>query len=211
MRQKPTRDLYAYWNGLRGERAAPERAEVDPAALGSMLGDTFMLEVDAARRYPMRISATWLNRLFDCQLRGRSFIDLCRAQERVQMARLCATVSDDTVAIVAGLTAAPAGEAPVSLEMLLLPLRHRGKTHARIIGTIVPAGVASWEGLVPVAHVALVSMRIVDARGAGRLGREPSGHGERRLLSLASLADCAPVARRGHLSLYQGGKASCAP
>lgn len=211
MRQKATRDLYDYWNDLRGERAAPERAEVDPAALGPMLGDIFMLEIDQARRYPVRISATRLNRLFDCQLRGRSFIDLWRVQERAQMARLCATVSDDTVAVVAGLTAAPDGEAPVHLEMLLLPLRHRGKTHARILGTMVPAGTVSWQGLVPVAQLSLASMRIVDARSAGRPMPGPATHGERRLLSMASLAGCAPVARRGHLSLYQGGKASGAP
>lgn len=208
MRQQPTRDLYAYWNELRNERAAPERVDFDPVAIRGLLGTTFMLEVDAAATYPVRVSSTSINNLFDRELRGNSFVDLFAAHERGQVTRLCATISDDTVAVVAGLQGGPDGETPASLEMLLLPLRHRGKTHARIVGAIVAAASPAWLGLVAIAHLSLCSMRIVipDASASRDPQRAQVIRRDSRMQFPGDHLFAAPLVRRGHLSLYQGGK-----
>ena len=55
MKLAASRELFAYWCGLRGARSAPERDDVDPGAIRGVLADTFILEHDAARGFPLRI------------------------------------------------------------------------------------------------------------------------------------------------------------
>ena len=64
MRQAATRELFDYWNRLRGERGAPERSEVDLAAISKLLADTFLLEIDVAHRFPFLMSGSRVNALF---------------------------------------------------------------------------------------------------------------------------------------------------
>ena len=44
MKHPSNRELFEYWNERRGTRLAPERADIDPAAIRKVLGDTFVLE-----------------------------------------------------------------------------------------------------------------------------------------------------------------------
>ena len=46
MKHPSNRELFDYWNERRGERLAPERADIEPGAIRQVLGDTFVLEVD---------------------------------------------------------------------------------------------------------------------------------------------------------------------
>jgi hypothetical protein len=49
----------------------------------------------------------------------------------------------------------------VDLEWLLLPLRHRGYNHVRLIGSIAPLTVPYWLGNSPVMTIALNGHRFV--------------------------------------------------
>ena len=49
MKHPSNRELFDYWNERRGERLAPERADIEPAAIRHVLGDTFVLEVERHR------------------------------------------------------------------------------------------------------------------------------------------------------------------
>ena len=42
MKHPSNRELFDYWNERRGERLAPERADIEPAAIRQVLGDTFV-------------------------------------------------------------------------------------------------------------------------------------------------------------------------
>ena len=42
MKHPSNRELFDYWNERRGERLAPERADIEPAAIRHVLGDTFV-------------------------------------------------------------------------------------------------------------------------------------------------------------------------
>jgi len=64
--------------------------------------------------------------------------------------------------VVATLTAAPQGDEPATLELLLLPLRHRGKGKARILGALSPIASPSWLGLRPALCLRMISMRFVE-------------------------------------------------
>ena len=203
MRQSATRELHSYWSGLRGERAAPERADVDPVAFRGVLPDTFMLEVDDARRFPVVLAGSRCNAIFGTGLKGSSFVDLFDAEDRCQIAGICSNVCDDAAPAVAGLKAAAVGGQALDLEMLLLPLRHRGKTHSRILGSFAPAGFPHWLGLVPVARLSLVSMRMIlpaetRRRGGGAERVPPGRAGDATARGFAS--------RRAAFAVVRGGR-----
>lgn len=162
MRHKATRELYDYWNGLRGDRLAPERGDIDPAAIRGVLADTFMLDVDLERGFPFRLAGTRVNALLDAEQKGRHFLDLWRFEERRNAAAIVMTVTDAARPVLAGVTAAPRGQEECVLEMLLLPLRHFGRTHARILGLIKPTHEVPWLGLLPIGPLSLRSLRIVE-------------------------------------------------
>jgi len=94
-----SQELHAYWSGLRGARSAPERAEIDPAAIRGVLADTFILELDESRGYPIRIAGTRTNLLFDRELKGAAFVDLWRKPDQLEIAAVLACVADEAVAV----------------------------------------------------------------------------------------------------------------
>ena len=166
MKHGVTRELFAYWSRLRGSRSAPERRDLDPAAIRGILRDTFILEVDsemAVPAYPIRLSGTRLNALFLQELKGCPLRAMWRPQERAALLELLATVSDERSPVVVGLRTGPEGHRPIDLELLLLPLRHHGRTHARILGSIAPIEVPSWLGLLPVQPFSITSHRLIGA------------------------------------------------
>jgi hypothetical protein len=167
MRQPATLELYTYWNLLRGARLSPEREEVDPQAIRHILADTMMLEADEDRTFPVCISGTRLNALFLGEQKGRAFIDLFAPAERQSAAAMILSMLNGAQPVVATLTAAPQGDEPATLELLLLPLRHRGKAqgsipHSRILGALSPIGAPSWLGLRPALCLRMISMRFIE-------------------------------------------------
>ena len=50
MKHPSNRELFDYWNKRRGERLAPERADIEPAAIRHVLGDTFVIEMCGSAR-----------------------------------------------------------------------------------------------------------------------------------------------------------------
>jgi hypothetical protein len=197
MRQAATRELFAYWDRLRKGRAAPERAEIDPAAIRNVLADTFLLEIDAACTFPLRLSGTRLNALWLSEQKGRSFLDLWEEEERRCIAALILTVIDGVTPVIAGVSVAPQGRTPMNLELLLLPLRHNGKTHARVLGCMTPSAHAPWFGLFPADRLVLKSMRVIGPEEAGDSLAMPCWP--------ENAAIPRPLGRRGHLTVYAGG------
>ena len=201
MKHAVTRELYAYWDRLRGDRLSPERGEIDPTAIRGILADTFILEVDADRRYPFRLSGTRSNAIFMTELKGRSFLDIWDSENRADVARLLASVCDDAAGLAAGVRAGPDNREPIDLELLLLPVRHRGKTHARILGSLAPRKHAGWMGLLPVTLLSLQAFRILP------LGRDPErppedGVGAVAFGAEASAATSGRTTRHGHLFVH---------
>jgi hypothetical protein len=194
MRQAATRELFAYWDRLRKGRAAPERADIDPAAIRNVLADTFLLEVDPACTFPIRLSGTRLNALWLAEQKGRSFLDLWTPDERRGVMGLLLTVLDGANPVIAGASVAPQGREAMHIELLLLPLRHNGKTHARILGCIAAAAHEPWFGLIAAGTLVLQSMRVIDIAGAGE-SLPPAWPGKIP----------QPLGRRGHLTVYAGG------
>jgi hypothetical protein len=83
------------------------------------------------------------------------------------------TVMDDSAGVIAGLTLSTrglAGLAPqqAEFELLLLPLRHGGKTHARLVGALAPLVPPLWLGHAQVDDAEIRSMRVIWPSGLPR-------------------------------------------
>jgi len=195
-----SQELYSYWNLLRGARSAPERSQIDPGAIRGVLADTFILEVDARNRYPMRIAGARTNALFLRELRGGRFLDLWQEPDQGEIAAMLSVVAGEAVAVVAGALAAPEGLRPLELEVMLLPLRHRGDTHSRVLGACSPTFLPSWIGLTAAAPMRLLSLRVLESAESADGKRAPSSVGERP--GAVGFSRAPDVDRRGHLFIF---------
>jgi hypothetical protein len=181
MKHQATTELFRYWNELRGERTAPERNDIDPAAIRHVLADTFMLDIDSDQRFPFRLAGTRVNALFDAEQKGRSFLDAWTTAERRNLAGVLMTVADGACPVLAGATGGPAGHDDCPFELLFLPMRHHGKTHSRILGIIKTVKTPAWLGMLPIGPLKLRSLRIVDGEEMDRAGRRQNAGIPQRL------------------------------
>ena len=192
MKHAVSRELFECWTQLRAGRAAPEWSKAEPALPRGILADVVVLSVDDldASRAPIRTAGARLAALCGGALQGTPLPDLFKAEDRGAVLRLLRDVLDHQGPALAGLRAAPPGDhRGVDLEMLLLPLRHGGRTHARVLGSVAPFQLPSWLGLGPVDAFSLVSVRFPYD------GEEP-----------ASFARRTPPLRHRHLLVHDGGR-----
>ena len=201
MKHPVSQELFQYWDTLRGIRTAPERGDLDPSAIRSILADTFVLEVTSRpgslrRSFSIRLSGTRFNALFLDELKGRSMLSLWRLDQRCTMEDLLDGVIDDQVVTVAGVQAGPAEMAKLDLELLLLPLSHHGQTHTRLLGSLAPVRVPSWLGLKSVTDLSLTSMRNVAGPSLPRV----------RLTAAVLGGAAKPAVRHGRFMVHEGGR-----
>ena len=194
MKQESSRELFGYWTARRGTRPAPERGEIEPSAIRGALGDLFILEFDRRAGHPFRLAGTRVCALFGRELRNEAFLDLWDDETRAQVAQLLAVVADEASGVVAAASGGTAQGWPQDLELMLLPLAHRGDTHARVIGALAPLAVPFWLGASSLGALKLGSIRhlnpALEAPAAARL-----------------VAGAQGLARRGAFTVHEGGRA----
>jgi hypothetical protein len=156
-------ELHAYWNRLRGARSAPERNDVDPGAIRGVLADTFVLDFDEKRGFPFRIAGSRANALFLKEQRGLSFLELWRDADREELDSILHCVADETQPFLIGAEARPAGLETMDIEIILLPLRHHGLTHSRVLGGLAVRAAPEWMGLTRAGPIALTSLRALES------------------------------------------------
>lgn len=169
MKHAASRELYAYWNARRGDRPAPERAEIEPGAIRGALSDAFILAVDATAGHPFRLAGTRVCALFGHEISGESFLDLWSATSRPTVASLMTILAEEHVGTVAGVTARNGEGDEVELELVLLPLGTRRAALARVIGVLAPLKIPYWLGLRPVGALTIGARRHVGAAVDKRL------------------------------------------
>jgi hypothetical protein len=193
MKHPSTRALYEYWNDRRGSQAAPERTDIDPTAIPRILADTFLLGSSTFGDPFFRLAGTRVCALFCRELKDQSFVDLFQRTGQRPIRAVLGLVSDESIATVAGVTGALADGATAELELLLLPLRHRGRTDTRMLGVIAPLTTPYWLGLMPVEALALGVTRNI-----GPVTQAPRSRRASPVL---------PIARLRHgLMVYDGGR-----
>jgi hypothetical protein len=192
MKHAATRMIFSYWDALRGERAAPERGEIEPGEIRHVLADTFILEIQDDRRADFRLAGTRICALFGRELKGCDFASIWDDSARTEAGRNVEIVTMETAGVVAGLHGTTAGGEDLELEMILLPLRHRGRTHSRILGALSPSHLPHWLGFDAINGVTTASMRVI----------WPTGRVQTR--EFAAVDD--PYERRRRFVVHEGGR-----
>jgi hypothetical protein len=193
MKQASNRELFGYWAARRGTRAAPERGEIEPSAIRRALGDVFILEFDRALGHPFRLAGTRVCALFGRELKNEGFIALWETGSRATVADLLDGVADEANGLVASASGRTAQGWAQDVELVLLPLAHRGDTHARMIGALAPLSAPFWLGAATLGALTLGNIRHLDPAlempTAARL-----------------VAGDKTAARRAAFTVYEGGK-----
>ncbi|HEY7383096.1 MAG TPA: PAS domain-containing protein [Beijerinckiaceae bacterium] len=193
MKHATSRMLFAYWDALRGQRAAPERRDIDPGEIRHILADSFILETEPHGAACIRLAGTRLCALFGRELKGSPLHELWPQAGREEIRHFIEIVSDETAGVVAGLVGLTPEGATLELEMLLLPLRHSGQTHSRILGVMSPMLVPPWLGLHALDCLETASLRVI----------WPSGRARQEWRRIETPAD-----KRRQFVLHQGGRVS---
>jgi hypothetical protein len=197
MKHSSIRELFEYWNERRGLRPAPERGDIEPGAIRRILADTFMLAFNERAGHPFRIAGTRVCAAFGRELKGEGFVDLWAAENQDLIRDILAIVAQETIGVVlsAGgqrVTDKDAAGGTLDLEVLILPLNHRGRTNARVVGALAPVETPYWLGTSALGPLTLRTHRYLDP---GLTTQEPH---PRRAQSLGHI-------RRG-LVVYDGGQ-----
>jgi hypothetical protein len=159
MRHPSIRQLYEYWNERRGRRAAPDRADIEPGPIRRALADTFILSFDERAGHPFRIAGTRVCAAFGRELKNESFLDLWDVSCRRQVRDLLNVVANETVGVVASARGTSTAETAHDVELLVLPLLHRGHSNARILGALAPRDAAYWLGACTLGKLTLGTLR----------------------------------------------------
>jgi hypothetical protein len=208
MKHGASRELFEYWNRVRGRERAPHRGAIEPSDIRRILADTFILEVVDRSTYLVRLAGTRVCSIYCRELKGTNFFDLWRADDRSAMSTLAAAVSEDGAAAVVTVAAKTEREQDVMAELILLPLRHSGAAFDRVLGSLAVIDRPYWLGSEPVTGQTITSLRLIwpdemppfmrrrtDAPAAPPLRIVPSAG-----------AFQPPPRRRGHLVVLDGGK-----
>ncbi len=159
MRHPSVRLLFDYWNKRRGQRPAPDRADIEPGAIRRALADTFILSFDERAGHPFRIAGTRVCAAFGRELKNEGFLNLWAASSRRQVRDLLDVVANETVGVVASARGTSTAETAHEVELLVLPLMHRGRSNARVLGALAPRDAAYWLGASTLGTLTLGTLR----------------------------------------------------
>jgi len=163
MKHPSIRELFDYWNLRRGRRPAPDRADIEPGAIRRVLADTFILSFDTAKGHPFRIAGTRVCAAFGRELKNEGFLDLWTADGRSLARDLIDVVANEATGAVASVRGTSTLGSTYDLELLVLPLTHRGRTDARVLGALVPRSGAHWLGSGTLGKLTMGTLRYVGA------------------------------------------------
>lgn len=200
MRHSNSKKLFTYWNNLRGDRSAPDRREIEPSDIRSILGDTFILEIDSKfKNFSFRLAGTRLCNAHGRELKGIGFLSLWDEKDNLSVYKGAREVFEKAKPHVVSYTAESDAGRYVNYEMLLLPLLNGPEHASRILGVASPVEKPIWMGIEPICNNHLKTIRPVQAEQTG--------------FSLSSAAKLDPAEamlanapkRVKHLTIIEGG------
>ncbi|MHC1549141.1 PAS domain-containing protein [Phyllobacterium sp. K27] len=201
MQHGKSNELIAYWEQLRGSRAAPERSEISPAAIARQLPDIFILRASRDAEAKFRLAGTRICSIHGRELKDSSFELLWQAQDRRSISRLIANSISRKSPVTINAEGISARKRAALFEFTLLPLA--SEVHdGFLIGMIVAFGQPFW-----LESDSIVESRI---RSITTLDTSRSHHpGGSRLSQGAKGAIHTIIGNNaGHLQLLDGGKSS---
>lgn len=161
MQKTSTKTLYDYWNRLRGSRSAPDRRDIDPTQIRDALGSTFILELNDREEFDFRLAGSHICGAYARELKGRSFSRLWHPRDRDAIETLIRAVTEDHAVALVTFQAINAVGAKMSVETILLPIRHNGVTSTRLLGAMTAIDQPYWFGVQPVMEQRITGLRLI--------------------------------------------------
>jgi hypothetical protein len=161
MQMPSTKTLYSYWNTIRGSRSAPDRRDIDPTRIREALANTFILELEDKERFSFRLAGSHLCTAYCRELKGRSFSALWHDRDGDAMETLIRAVTEDHAVALVTFQGTTALQTRVSFETILMPLRHNGSTHTRILGAMSALDDPYWLGVQPILEQRITGLRLI--------------------------------------------------
>lgn len=161
MKSASAQRLFNYWQNLRKDRPAPERRDIEPAAIKALLGDVFILEHDGGADFSYRLAGSALCSAYCRELKGRDFRQFWQDGDLEAMDTTMLAIREDAAAAVIGYNGVNARGQTAPYEMLLLPLRYGGTDYPRILGLAAPMDSHYWIGTSPILLHTISSMRLI--------------------------------------------------
>jgi hypothetical protein len=161
MQKQSTKALYDYWNALRGARSAPDRRDIDPTRIRSALANTFILELTESNEFNFRLAGSHICTAYARELKGRSFTRLWHPRDRDAMETLVRAVTEDHAVALVTFSGMTAIHTRLSVETILLPVRHNGSTQTRLLGAMTAIDEPYWFGVQPIVEQRITGLRLI--------------------------------------------------
>jgi hypothetical protein len=207
MKHAATQALYAYWNEVRRDRLAPRRLEIQPARIGDVLLDTFILERADRNDFRFRLAGTRVAARFSIDLKAQDFLACWREADRSLLEHHLEAISDlGRVGLFTGEgeTRDSAGQTvSAAFELLVLPLVHTGQSIDRLLCLMVPLDTEPRR-----PEPVLRNLRLQAAEAIWPTGRDPEPRSaDARQLPLHPNVRLARIVRQGRrqFRVYEGG------
>lgn len=211
MKHRVTRSLLEYWRNRRQGQPAPSRADIEPADIHGLLGDTFVLECDSGAGAQFRLAGTRICVIFTRELRGLDFSDFWRLEDRDAVETALRVVRTQGQCCAMGWRGTSARGNTLSGELVLLPLTMGSSQITRMLGAMVSYDQPFWLGSEPILDVELRSIRIFNADEFDAPVFAPRPAAATLVPDRAAQRPVrdrlrAPVRRVAHLDVYDGGR-----
>jgi hypothetical protein len=165
MREAVSQSLFTYWNGLRRDRLAPKRFEIEPSCIAGYLPDTFILERVDPRTARFRLAGTRISEAFGAEFRGTNLFELFDELDAALLQRQIEAITSQGAVGLFMISADNGSGLSTTFEVLLLPLTHTRDTVDRFLGSIAPVEKPNWLGTVPLTHRKILSHSLVWPEG----------------------------------------------
>lgn len=223
MRHDSIRALYRTWITLAAGRVAPPRSEIDPKTITKELGDLFILDGDT-ENFAFRLAGSRLVHALGRDVTGTGYLSIFDTSSLSTANEMLDRAAQEGEPVLIGLrdaSKAPHQGAPIPTpmerllrrtgaeapppdrrrpfeghgEMILLPLTHRGRLGARLIGALALFEPPATPRDRPIE---------VSITGTRMLGRQSQPKAPLGLVPGSRAGEV--LARHGHLAVLRGGK-----
>ena len=217
MQKQSTKTLYEYWNTLRGSRSAPDRRDIDPTKIRGALANTFILELNDNREFDFRLAGSHICSAYARELKGRSFTRLWHPRDRDAMETLVRAVTEDHAVALITFQGITALHTKMSVETILLPVRHNGSTQTRLLGAMTALNEPYWLGSQPVIEQRITGLRLIwpDDNSLAEMARDIAASVPQDVMYARGNSAVEPMSatvygrqarRYAHLAVIDGGR-----
>ncbi len=157
-----SRELFCYWERIRGEASAPPRAHIDLKAVKRIVSWLALIErAPASPAYCWRLAGTGICRLWGRELTGRQVLEDWRHVERDTMRKAFDGVATALQPFVARFAARSLDGEEVGIELLALPVYPAARRQPQILASLMPFREPVWSGECRLTSFRLSSLRVI--------------------------------------------------